>query len=62
MPRHWARTRSFARSEPRTATDTTFQYVVQRIDLEQPGDAVVGYWFPAETCDATMSHCTFAQL
>ncbi len=26
-----------------------------------PGDAVVGYWFPPETCDATMSRCTFAQ-
>ncbi len=24
-----------------------------------PGDAVVAYWFPPETCDATMSHCTF---
>jgi hypothetical protein len=24
-----------------------------------PGDAVVGYWFPPETCDATMSSCTF---
>jgi hypothetical protein len=24
-----------------------------------PGNAVVGYWFPPETCDATMSRCDF---
>ncbi len=26
-----------------------------------PDTAVVGYWFPPETCDATMSRCTFGR-